>query len=309
MANRAKVCVMGSFIVDLMMRAPHLPIPGETVKGRLFVIGPGGKGSNQAVAAHRAGASTTIITKIGDDQFTSLALGSFKGEGMATDFVFKDGSAGTGAALIMVDEATGQNSIVVTLGACSKMTRDDIDKARPQITGADVFITQLETNLDAVEHAIDLAHDSKVLVILNPAPASPVPDSLLSKVDYLTPNESEASALCGFPVDGIPDLNKAGKLLVGKGVKNVIFTIGKRGAYLYNHDAQKLFPPFDVNVLDTTGAGDAFNGGLAVAIGEKKSLEGAIRFANAVACLKITKMGTAPAMPTRKEINKLLEGT
>ncbi|MEX2684164.1 MAG: ribokinase [Candidatus Sigynarchaeota archaeon] len=307
MTSRPSICVMGSFIVDLMMRAPRLPLPGETIKGRVFKIGPGGKGSNQAVAARRAGAETTIITKIGKDQFTSLAIESFKKEGLATDLVFMDENAATGAALIMVDEKSGQNSIVVTLGACGNLTAGEIDKAREKIARAGVFLTQLETNLEVVEHAISIAHASGVPVILNPAPADTVPDAILAKVDYLTPNESEASALCGFPIESIEDMQKAGKMLLAKGVKNVIFTIGKKGAYLYNDQVQRAFPPYDVQVVDTTGAGDAFNGGLAVAIAEKKPLEQAIQFANAVASLKVTRVGTAPGMPTRDEIDKLLE--
>jgi ribokinase len=298
---------MGSFIVDLMMRAPRLPLPGETIKGSVFKIGPGGKGSNQAVAACRAGADTTIITKIGKDQFTTLATESFQREHLATDLVFMDNNEATGAALIMVDEKSGQNSIVVTLGACGNLTTGEIEKAREKIARSGVFLTQLETNLVVVEHAIDIARANNVPVILNPAPADSVPDAILAKVDYLTPNETEASTLCGFTIESIEDMQKAGKLLLAKGVKNVIFTIGKKGAYLYNDRTQRLFPPHDVKVVDTTGAGDAFNGGLAVAIAEKKSLEQAIQFANAVASLKVTRMGTAPGMPTRNEIDKLLK--
>jgi ribokinase len=304
---KGKVCVLGSFIVDLMMRAPKLPVPGETIKGTFFKIGPGGKGSNQAVAAHRAGAETTIITKIGNDEFAPLALNSFNGEGMSTEFVFKDEKAATGAALIMVDEVSGQNKIIVTLGACNKLTKQNIDNAKELISHADIFVTQLETNIDVMEYAIDIARAQNVPVILNPAPADHISDSLLAKVDYLTPNESEAAALCGFRIENDSELKKAGEYLLIKGVKNVIFTVGKRGAFLYNKIVQKLHPPFNVKVVDTTGAGDAFNGGLATALAEKKPIEEAIIFANAVASLKITKIGTAPAMPTRIEIEELLQ--
>lgn len=304
--KQAKVCVLGSFIIDLMMRASRLPVPGETVKGSLFKIGPGGKGSNQGVAAHRAGANTTMITKIGDDEFASVAMKSFKGEGMKTDFIFKDNSAATGAALIMVDENTSQNEIIVTLGACNKISIDNINQAREDIIQADVFLTQLETNIDVVEYAVNLASTHNVPVILNPAPAEHISDAFLAKIDYLTPNESEASYLCGFNVESDEDLHKAGQYFLSKGVKNVIFTLGKKGAFLYNKNTQKLFPSLKVNSIDTTGAGDAFNGGFATAIAEKKSLEDAILFANAVGALKVTKMGTAPAMPKRQEIDALL---
>jgi ribokinase len=303
---KGKVCVMGSFIVDLMMRTPRLPVPGETIKGTVFKIGPGGKGSNQGVAAHRAGTDMTMITKLGNDEFESLALNFFKKEGIGVDYVFKDENSGTGAALIMVDEKTGQNKIVVTLGACDTITKDNIDAAKSKIVNSDIFLTQLETNFDAIDYAVEIAHSNGVPVILNPAPADEVSDSLLSKIDYLTPNETEASILCGFNVESDEEINKAGEFFMKKGVKNVIFTLGKKGAYLYNDSVQKLYPPFKVDVIDTTGAGDAFNGGLAAALAEKKSLEDAIIFANAVGSLNVTKMGTAPAMPTREEIDNLM---
>lgn len=303
----AKVCVMGSFIVDLMMRAPHLPVAGETVKGSLFKIGPGGKGSNQGVAANRAGANTTMITKIGKDEFAPLALNSFKNEQMDTTFVFQDEKASTGAALIMVDEQTGQNKIIVTLGACDNILHDEIERATNIIKQADVFLTQLETNLDAVETAVSLAAENGIPIILNPAPAEVLPYSLLSKIDYLTPNETEAALLCGFPVETSEDMIKAGQFFLEKGVKHIIFTLGEKGAFLVDREKQLHFPQFDVSVVDTTGAGDAFNGGLATALAEGQSLDDAIVFANAVGALKVTKMGTAPAMPTREEIDTFLQ--
>ncbi len=304
---KGKVCVLGSFIVDLMMRAPRLPVPGETVKGTIFKIGPGGKGSNQGVAAHRAGADTTMITKIGNDEFAPIALNSFEGEGMITDYIFKDETADTGAALIMVDENTGQNKIIVTLGASDKLTQEEIDLASEQIINSDILLIQLETNFDALEYAVSIAYANEVPIILNPAPADMVSDEVLARIDYLTPNESEASVLCGFPVKTDEDLRKAGLYFLDKGVKNVIFTLGEKGAFLMNRTQQGMFPAFDVNIIDTTGAGDAFNGGLAVALAEKMPLDQAITFANAVGALNVTKIGTAPAMPFREEINLLIE--
>lgn len=304
--TRPKVCVMGSFIVDLMMRAPKLPVPGETIKGTIFKIGPGGKGSNQGVAASRAGADTTMITKIGNDEFADLALNSFKNEGMSVDYIFKDEEAATGAALIMVNEKSGQNKIIVTLGACDNITRENIDAAAEKIREADVFLTQLETNLDAVDYAIDIAHKNNVPVVLNPAPADDVSDEILSKVDCFTPNETEAAALCGFSVETLEDADRAADFFLNKGVKNVIFTLGEKGAYLYNSNIRQLIPPYKVKAIDTTGAGDAFNGGLAAALAEKQPLLEAVKFANAVGSLCVTKIGTAPAMPTREEIDALM---
>jgi ribokinase len=307
--EKVRVCVMGSFVVDLMMRTPRLPAAGETVRGSIFKIGPGGKGSNQGVAAQRAGAGAEVsmITKIGNDEFAGIALRSFSGEGLSTEFVLRHDEAATGAALIMVDEATGQNKIVVTPGACDTISEADIERVRGRITGADIFLTQLETNFSAIEHAMRLAHAGGVPIILNPAPAAPLTDELYAMVDYLTPNETEAAFLCGFSVDTDEDLERAGAFFLGKGVKNVIFTLGGRGAFLYNRSGKKLFPPFRVEVLDTTGAGDAFNGGLALALAEKKPVAEAIVFANAVASLKVTRLGTAPAMPYRQEVNEFIE--
>lgn len=304
---KGKVCVLGSFVVDLMMRAPRLPIPGETVKGTIFKIGPGGKGSNQGVAASRAGAETTMITKIGNDEFASIALNSFKREGMTTDYIYRDAAASTAAALIMVDENTGQNKIMVTLGASGKITKEEIDLAGKEILNSAVLLMQLETNIDAVEYAASIAHANGIPIILNPAPADVISDDLFAKLDYLTPNESEASFLCGFPIETDEDLIKAGRFFLAKGVKNVIVTIGEKGVYLMNENRQKFFPPFKVEVVDTTGAGDAFNGGFAAALAEKMSLEQAIIFASAVGALSVTKIGTAPAMPYREEIDRLIK--
>jgi len=302
-----KVCVLGSFIVDLMMRAPRLPTPGETVQGTYFKIGPGGKGSNQGVASHRAGAETKMITKIGNDNFATIALESFKGENMDTDYIFKDEVESTGAALIMVDENSGQNKIIVTLGASKKLTHQEIDSAKSDLVKSNIFLTQLETNYDAVEYAISIASNNKIPIILNPAPAREVSDETLTKVDYLTPNESEASFLCGFSVKNESDMRRAGDFFMKKGVKNVIFTLGEKGAYLVNKEQKKLYPTFEVKVKDTTGAGDAFNGGLATALAEGMSLDNALVFANAVGALNVTKVGTAPAMPYRKEIDHLIK--
>jgi len=208
----ARVTVMGSFVVDLMARAPHLPQTGETVKGDGFLIGPGGKGSNQGVAAHKAGAEVDMITKIGRDHFGQIALESFEGVGMSTSYVLRDDDLATGAALIMVDENTGDNKILVSLGACSGITEADIEAAREVIATNPVFLTQLETNLVAVEVALRIAASKGVRIILNPAPACEVPDELLALVDILTPNEVEASIISGVNVSTPEDAREAALL-------------------------------------------------------------------------------------------------
>ncbi|HEY9159611.1 MAG TPA: ribokinase [Desulfomonilia bacterium] len=306
--SKPRVTVMGSFIVDLMARAHHLPVHGETVKGTHFMIGPGGKGSNQGVAACRSGSSVTMITKIGTDQFSSIALNSFRKEGMSTAFVFEDARYPTGTALIMVDENTSENQIIVTPGACDHISEAEIESAGTHIGGSKVLLTQLETNIEALAKAIQIAHSKGVKVILNPAPAplSPLPDELLSMIDILTPNETEASVMSGIKVSTFEDAEKAAGMIKRKGIKTVIITMGGKGAFVSTQTAEYKIDPFKVNVLDTTGAGDAFNGGLATALAEGMDIHDAVQFANATGALSVTKLGTAPSMPYRNEIDELL---
>ncbi|MEN6474640.1 MAG: ribokinase [Syntrophaceae bacterium] len=307
---KPRITVMGSFIVDLMARAPRLPVHGETVKGTHFQIGPGGKGSNQGVAAARAGAEVTMITKIGVDPFAQIALDSFRREGMPERHILRDERFPTGTALIMVDENTSENQILVTVGACDHISTAEIDAARDCIEDADVLLTQLETNLAAVEQAVGIAHTKGVKVILNPAPAppQPLPDALLAKVDILTPNETEASVLSGVKIETIDDARRAALVLKDKGVGCVIITLGGKGALLVDGAEARVIEPIPVKVVDTTGAGDAFNGGLAVALAEGYAIAKAVAFANATGALSVTKLGTAPAMPYRDEIEGLLKG-
>jgi ribokinase len=308
---KPKVTVMGSFIVDLMARAHHLPVHGETVKGSQFMIGPGGKGSNQGVAACRSGSDVTMITKIGADAFAKIALDSFRNEGMDTGFVLEDGNHPTGTALIMVDENTSENQIVVTLGACDHITSAEIESAREKIEGSRVLLVQLETNIEALVSAVDIANSKGIKVILNPAPApqNPLPDELLNKIDILTPNETEASIISGIKVVSFKDAVKAAGLIKRKGIGTVIITMGGKGAFVLAESAEYTIDPFAVDVLDTTGAGDAFNGGLATALAEGMDIFHAVQFANATGALSVTKLGTAPSMPYRHEIEKLLLNT
>ena len=301
-----RVTVMGSFVVDLMARAPHLPQIGETVKGDGFLIGPGGKGSNQGVAAHKAGAEVDMITKIGRDDFGQIALESFGREGMNTRYVLRDDELATGAALIMVDHNTGDNKILVSLGACCNITEADIEQARGAIETNPVFLTQLETNLDAVERAMGIAAGKGVRIILNPAPACEVPDGLLGLVDILTPNEVEASILSGVTVSTPRDAGEAAQVLMGKGTKNVVITMGSQGVYAVTGEEERFIPSMEVACVDATGAGDAFSGALATAIAEGRGFFEAVEFANTAAALSVTKIGTAIAMPSRDEIDRAM---
>jgi ribokinase len=303
---KPKITVLGSFVVDLMARAPHLPGAGETVKGSTFKLGPGGKGSNQGVAAHRTGSQVTMITKIGSDAFADVARKSFEDEGMDCAYIYQDKDRSTGAALIMVDEITSQNIILVTLGACNHITDSEVEQARGVIETANIFLTQLETNLDAVEKAVDIAYRAGVRVVLNPAPVQRVPQDLLRKVDVFVPNEVEAAILSGARIKSLEDVRRAADNFLGQGVSNVIITLGEKGAYVANPQRQAHLLPVYVDVVDTTGAGDAFCGALATALAEGKDLFVAAEFAMAAAALSVTKIGTAPAMPDREAVETLL---
>ncbi len=305
--DKPKIVVVGSFVVDLMSRTPHLPLPGETVFGGPFKLGPGGKGSNQGVAAHKAGAEVTMVTKLGKEDFADVALNSFRSVGMATDFVFIDDEHETGAALIMVEDGTAENSIVVAVGACNHIRDEEVQRAEEEIKNAAVLLTQLETNLSAVYKAIDLASKYNVPVVLNPAPVQEISEHVYSKISVLTPNETEAERLSGIPVKDLDGAEKAAGYFRSKGVKYVVITLGANGVYVSGKDFEGHVPAFEMeNVVDTTGAGDAFNGGFVTALAEGKSIKECAVFGNATAGLSVTRMGTAPAMPTRAEIDQFL---
>lgn len=299
-----KVVILGSFVVDLTSRGPHLPVPGETVKGTLFKMGPGGKGSNQGVAAQRAGAEVTMITKVGKDPFAKIALDNFKNENMDTRFIFEDDCHETGTALIMVDEQTGQNQILVVTGACNHITDEDLNEARESIKNADIFITQLETNMDTVEKGIEMAYAHGVRVVLNPAPAQPLPEEIYKKLYCVTPNEVEASIRTGIDIRSMEDVKKAAEILLAKGTANVVITLGEKGSYATDGNEELYISPVPVEPVETTGAGDAFNGAFAAALAEGMDFFTAARFANVAGALSVTRLGTAPAMPYRDEIEK-----
>lgn len=303
-----KVAVLGSFVVDLMARSDHLPLPGETVIGTYFKYGPGGKGSNQAVAAHRSGASTTLITRIGDDLFSSIPLRFYSSEGMSTEFVYQDQKQMTGNALILVDQGTGENSILVTPGACEHFETNEVDRAAEVLSDCEVFLTQLEINTEVIPVALSYVKAHGGLCVLNPAPVKEIDPELIGLFDIVTPNEIEASLLTGIEVQDRCSALQAAKAFQAMGVKDVVITLGDEGAFLLDrHGNSELVPPLKVEVVDTTGAGDAFTGGLVTALSEGKALKTSLRFASATAALCVTKIGTAPAMPHREEIEQLLD--
>lgn len=297
-----KVAVVGSFVVDLMARTPHLPEPGETVKGSFFMSGPGGKGANQAVAAKRAGCALVFSTKLGRDSFAEIGKRSFEENGIAMDYVFETDAASTAAALITVDECTSQNEIVVILGACDTFSDEDIEALKPALEGCEYLLLQMEINPDATEKLIDLAYEMGIKVILNPAPVQQLDERLYQKLYLVTPNEVEAKILTGIACDDRVGLDAAAAAFFEKGVKKVIITIGKRGVYFHDGEKAQIFENYDVKVLDTTGAGDAFNGGLLAGLSQGMELDQAVGYGNIVSNLAVTRLGTAPAMPTWEEI-------
>lgn len=301
-----KSLVFGSFVVDLMARSPHLPVPGETIKGSGFQMGPGGKGFNQAVAAHKAGADVTLAIKLGKDAFAEIAENTMNELGMGMDYVFRSGHHVTGCALIMVGEDTGQNEIVVVPGASQSFSWQEVELLKRVMDECDYLLMQLETNIDAMVKVAEYASERGIKVILNPAPADEIPEYLWKIVDIIIPNEVEAAYYTGISVQSEEDAEKAANWFHEKGVKQVVITLAERGAYLSDADCRSFVPAFDVRVVDTTGAGDAFCGGLLAALSEGKVLSEAVYFANATAALAVQKVGTAVSMPERDELLKFV---
>ena len=302
------ISILGIFVADLTFRTDRMPIKGETFIGNSFKLGPGGKGSNQAVAACRAGAKTNFITKIGKDTFGDMAMKLYSDEGIDSKYVWQIEKIATGAASIVVNEETSDNVIIVVPGAADKMTRRDIDLAEPGIADSAYFLASLEVPIDVMKRGLEVAKRNKISTILNPAPAVILPNEVYGLSDYFTPNETEASMLAGIPVKTVEDAKSAAKIFLERGVKNAVITLGELGVYVRNSEINQHLPSFDMGdkVIDTTGAGDAFNGGFAYALSEGLSLVEAIRFGSATAALSVTRLGTAPAMPFQNEIIELL---
>jgi ribokinase len=279
-----------------------MPAPGETVLGAEFITAPGGKGANQAVALARLGGKVIFITKLGKDAFGDQIIENFQADEIITTFVFRDEQAPSGVALIFVDEA-GENTIAVASGANAHLSKKEIDQAREAIENADAVLLQLEIPLPTVEHAISIASAANIPIILNPAPAQPPSVGFLNeKVTFLTPNEVEASLLTGIQVKDESSAEKAGRELLKHGISHVILTLGSLGAMLVNAEKAALIPTKQVKVIDTTAAGDVFNGAFTYAIAKGEDIEDAIRYANAAATLSVTKMGAQPSIPTADEV-------
>lgn len=300
MAN--KIVVIGSTNTDMVMRTSVFPRPGETVLGGEFFLNPGGKGANQAVAAARLGGQVTFVTKIGNDLFGEQALAQFRKESIHTGYILSDPQHPSGVALITVD-AQGENTIVVAPGANGALSPQDIQAAEPAFVNCDVVLMQLEIPLSTVVSATQLAKQYGKKVMLNPAPATPLPDELLNGLFAITPNESEAQLLTGIKIDTLESAKEAAHRLKAKGVVHVLITLGERGVYVYNGTIAMHIPAPNVAAIDTTAAGDVFSGALAVAIAEGASMDIAAAFANRAAAISVTRKGAQCSAPFRQEVN------
>ncbi len=298
-----RVVVVGSSNTDMVVKTKSIPAVGETVTGGDFVMAAGGKGANQAVAAARLGAAVTFVAKVGQDMFGDRAIEGYKQEGIDTDYILRDPENATGVALILVDQQ-GENLISVASGANHALTVEEVDRAAEPIRTADVLMLQLESPMAVVCRAAELAAEAGVPVILDPAPVpdSPLPTSLLGRVTYLTPNETEARMLTGVAVEDESSAREAAQKLIEQGTPNVVITLGAKGALVAGSQTSFL-PAQPVEALDSTAAGDAFNGGLAVALARGATLAEAVRYAGLVGALSVTRMGAQPSLPRRKEID------
>lgn len=301
----SRVVVIGSANVDLTVRLERLPQLGETVPGGEFYTSFGGKGANQAVAAHRAGADVRFLAKVGCDQNGEDIIKHLEVLGLTSEGILRDESHHSGVALIMVDRM-GNNAIAVVSGSNGNVTREDVRRAEAHIAWGQVLLVQLEIPLLAVKEALRLAKTHGLLTIFNPAPAHPLPEEVLSLADILTPNEMEAGSLTGINVENIDQATRAARKLIESGARQVIVTIGKEGCCRVQKDCEQIFPSFPVAAVDSTAAGDAFNGALACFVAEGRPLQEAVRLGSAAGAIAVTRKGAQDSLPARDEIMNLL---
>lgn len=301
-----KIVILGVFVADTAYRADRLPNMGETILGRSFALGPGGKGSNQAVACAMAGGSAHFITKLGTDPFADIAFETWQRAGVVPQVTqHEDGY--TGAAFIFVRDGSGENAIIVCPGVARTISPEYIDGRASLISDADVFMTQLEQPMDAAVRALETANAGGATTILNPAPAADLADGMLALCDFVTPNETEAADITGLPVTDVEEAREAAELLLALGAGTAVITLGEKGALYHGATQSVHVPAFDAGpVLETTGAGDAFNGGFAAALARGVDPVESVRFGCAAAAISVTRPGTASSMPTLREIEELL---
>ncbi len=303
----ATISVLGVFNADLKFTVNNFPKAGQTIHAESFAVQPGGKGFNQAVAARRAGAEVNMLTQLGEDEFASLAYNVMQKDAINSDHITSSNELPTGTAMIMLETASGENQIAIAAGAASLLTKSQIDEYRDVIAASDIFMTNFEVPFEIASHGLALARQCGTITVLDPAPALPVPDEVYRLVDYITPNETEASSLTGIKVETTSDAETAGRQLCQSGVGTAIVTLGGNGVVVVRENETFHIPAFAVEkVIDTTGAGDAFNGAFAASLAENPDLQSAIRFASAGAALAVTRNGAADAMAVRSDISKKL---
>jgi ribokinase len=302
------VLVFGSINMDLVVRTSRFPLPGETLSGSDFYTAPGGKGANQAVAAGRLEAPVGMVGRVGGDVFGQALLDSLKRNGVDTNSVQVDPSQPSGVAVITVDDAA-ENHILIVAGANGQVGAGDVERLEAALDGATHLLLQFEVPMEAVTAAAQAARRKGVAVILDPAPARLVPAELFSLVDIITPNESEAAQLVGFPVDSQDAARRAASELLRRGVRQVVIKMGRRGAFWTDGQQQHFFPAYKVTAVDTTAAGDAFNGALAAALDEGQSMPDALQWAMAAGALSTTRPGAQPSMAGRDEVLGMVKGS
>ncbi|MGL4321172.1 MAG: ribokinase [Paracoccaceae bacterium] len=304
----SKIVILGVFVADTAFRADRQPHIGETILGKSFTLGPGGKGSNQAVAAGMLGGSVAFLSRLGKDAFASIAHTTWAQAGV-TPVITEDQNSYTGAAFIFVDDTSGNNAIIISPGAAARISVSDVEAQSALIRGAAVAVTQLEQPMAAAFRFLEIAREGGAKTILNPAPAAPLPDEILRLCDFVTPNETEAEALTGVRISSLEDASQAADALLARGVGAAVITLGERGVLYKSRSETVHVPVFTAGpVVETTGAGDAFNGGFAVGLADGMTAVDAVRFGCATASISVTRPGAATAMPTRKEVLMLLRG-
>ncbi len=303
----AKIIVVGSINVDITAYADRFPRDGETIFGNDLKFGPGGKGSNQATAAARAGGDVCMIARVGKDVLSGVVHEHYANEKMSEKYISVSDSLPTGSAIIEVSAENGQNKIIVLPGSNGELSSKDVIAAEKEFADCDILLTQLETGFEPIYEAIKIAKKYKKTIILNPAPFKEIPDKIISNVDYFTPNETEAEFYSGVIIENEEDIERAAQEIIHRGVKNVIITLGKRGVYYSNGTEHFFVNTKTLKAVDTTGAGDAFNGGLAVALGEKMDIEKALKFANCAGSISVTRYGAATSGAYRHEIAEMMK--